>query len=539
MKKFKTSLQDLFKLSKLTKTKNKRLRIIVGAFLSNLIVFFDIVIISVLTSIFSSVSFVDIFFINIFIENINFLPIVVLARFFSIYLEKINIIRLKIEIEKNLRLHLMEEIFDKGNYSIADAYFYVNTISNQVASFYGTFATFLGSALQIIAYTTYLLVTDAQTILIFIIGIIILVFPTLYLTKLGRKYSHKTYIFGQEISSEIEKVLDNLYLIKIIKYIEIELGNFKESLNQFYNSSFNNLKFGTLNAILPNFVTVFVISILLVFFNFAKNLTLDFIGIVLRLFQSLGILNSNFHLLNAYHIYTEKLFQIEKNKISSQKNNFHLDKNLDENIALELRGASFKYFNENENIFSNLNFVINRNQHTIITGPNGSGKSTLLGLFSGIIYPSRGKVVSHTDKYSYVSATPMILNSTLKENLIYGTKEKVEDENLNQLIKEFNLFNEEKKVSLSKEVSNKMLSTGQMQKISFIRALLSGSEILLLDESTSNLDFETKVQIFEILAKRELTIINATHNPEEFITYDQHIEIVIKNGVRTIVNSSD
>ena len=215
MKKFKASLQDLFKLSKLTKTKNKRLRIIVGAFLSNLIVFFDIVIISVLTSIFSSVSFVDIFFINIFIENINFLPVVVLARFFSIYLEKINIIRLKIEIERNLRLHLMEEIFDKGNYSIADAYFYVNTISNQVASFYGTFATFLGSALQIIAYTTYLLVTDAQTILIFIIGIIILVFPTLYLTKLGRKYSHKTYIFGQEISSEIEKVLDNLYLIKI------------------------------------------------------------------------------------------------------------------------------------------------------------------------------------------------------------------------------------------------------------------------------------------------------------------------------------
>ena len=84
-----------------------------------------------------------------------------------------------------------------------------------------------------------------------------------------------------------------------------------------------------------------------------------------------------------------------------------------------------------------------------------------------------------------------------------------------------------------------MLSTGQMQKISFIRALLSGSEILLLDESTSNLDFETKVQIFEILAKRELTIINATHNPEEFITYDQHIEIVIENGVRTILNSSD
>ena len=79
-----------------------------------------------------------------------------------------NIIKLKISIEENLRYHLMEEIFDKANYSISDAYFYVNTISNQVASFYGTFAIFLGSALQIAAYTTYLLITDAQTIIIFL-----------------------------------------------------------------------------------------------------------------------------------------------------------------------------------------------------------------------------------------------------------------------------------------------------------------------------------------------------------------------------------
>jgi ABC-type transport system involved in cytochrome bd biosynthesis fused ATPase/permease subunit len=215
-----------------------------------------------------------------------------------------------------------------------------------------------------------------------------------------------------------------------------------------------------------------------------------------------------------------------------------LDTNLDEGVAIQLKGTSFRYFNETENIFGNVNLTINKNQHTIITGPNGSGKSTLLALFSGIIYPSEGVVASHTDKYSYVSATPMILNSTLRENLLYGTKEKVNEENLIKLISEFNLFNEEKDVSLDKSVSNKMLSTGQMQKISFIRALLSGSEILLLDESTSNLDYETKIQIFNILAKRKLTIVNATHNPEEFITFDQHIEIVIENGDRKIVNSS-
>lgn len=538
MKKFKTSILDLFKLSKLTKTKNKRARILFGSLLSNSIVLFDIIIISVLTSLFSEANFLKIIFINFFIENLQLFPLVVLARFLSIYLEKINIIKLKISIEENLRYHLMEEIFDKANYSISDAYFYVNTISNQVASFYGTFAIFLGSALQITAYTAYLLITDTETILIFLAGIIFLVIPTLYLTKLGRKFSHKTYIYGQEISAEIEKVLDNLYLIKIIKYVDKELINFRRSLKDFYNSSLNNLRFGTLNAILPNFLTVFVISILLVFFNFAKSLTLDFIGIVLRLFQSLGVLNSNFHLLNAYHIYTEKLFHIETNKADSLQKNFIVDKTLNDKIAIQFNEANFKYFNEEENLFTNLNLQIYKDKHTIITGPNGSGKSTLLALCSGIVYSSSGKVISFSDKYSYVSATPMILNASLKENLLYGCDKNIDDNKLFDLIKEFKLFNEENIIDLNKSISNKMLSTGQMQKVSFIRSILSGAEILLLDESTSNLDYETKLQIFGILDKRDLTIINATHNPEEFLNYDYHLEISITNGLREISYST-
>ncbi len=538
MKKFKSSLVDLFKLSKLTKTKNKRARIIFGSIISNVIVFFDIVIISVLTSIFSDSNFIDNFIVSFFVNNLYLLPFVVVLRFLFIYFEKINVIKLKIEIEKNLRLHLMEEIFDKGNYSISDAYFYVNTISNQVASFYGTFAVFLGSALQILAYTTYLLITNTQTILVFLGGVIFLIFPAIYLTKLGRKYSHNTYIFGQEISSEIEKVLDNLYLIKIINYVEKELKNFKKSLFDFYSSSLNNLKLGTINAIIPNFVTVFIVSILLVFFNFAKVLTLDFIGIVFRLFQSLGVFNSNLHLLNAYHIYTEKLFQIETNRVASQRDNFIIDKDMDNDLAIKLNNISFKYFNEEEYIFSDLSLDINKGQHTIITGPNGSGKSTLLALFSGIIYASEGKSISYTSKFSYVSASPMILNSNLKENLLYGVEKEIDEEVLNSYIEEFKLFNENQKIALDKEVSNKALSTGQMQKISFIRALLSGSDVLLLDESTSNLDYETKVLIFEVLDKRDLTIINATHNPDEFLRYDQHIKIVIKEGKRQLINIS-
>ena len=104
------------------------------------------------------------------------------------------------------------------------------------------------------------------------------------------------------------------------------------------------------------------------------------------------------------------------------------------------------------------------------------------------------------------------------------------------LIDKFNLF-AEKKVSLDYTINNKSLSSGQMQKISFIRALLNDVEILLLDESTSNLDKESKVLIFDILKKEEVTILNSTHNREDF-SYDHHIEIEVKENFRSIRNLS-
>lgn len=123
MKKFFKSLKDLIELSRLTKTKNKKIRIIITALLSNFIVLCDIIVITTLTSIFSDDNYINNFFVDIFVENLIYLPIVVLLRFSSIYFEKMNVIKLKIDIEENLRGHLMTEIFDKGNYSPADAYF--------------------------------------------------------------------------------------------------------------------------------------------------------------------------------------------------------------------------------------------------------------------------------------------------------------------------------------------------------------------------------------------------------------------------------
>ena len=320
-------------------------------------------------------------------------------------------------------------------------------------------------------------------------------------------------------------------MIKILKKIEYEINQYNLTQNKFFNSQVMNLRYGTINSILPNFITIFFLSVVMIFFDFNSILTLEFIGVLLRLFQTLSNFNRSLSITTNSHVHLERLHKIDKNKGRSNKQNFVLDFSSEEaqqtDLAVEFNSVSFRYFNSETEIFQNLNLKIKKNTHTVITGQNGSGKSTLLGLLSGVFYPTNGKVNSFSKEIAYIGAKPMIFHSTLRENLIYGVKNNIEEKELLKNLQKFEVFSEDTMMTLDTKISNKSLSSGQMQKISFIRALLINPDLLLLDESTANLDIKSKELIFKILSELNLTIINSTHNLSDFIDYDEHYEVLI------------
>ena len=76
-----------------------------------------------------------------------------------------------------------------------------------------------------------------------------------------------------------------------------------------------------------------------------------------------------------------------------------------------------------------------------------------------------------------------------------------------------------------------------MQKIAFIRALLSDIDILLLDEATANLDDKSKAKIFELLKEKNVTIVNSTHDPESFGKVDTNLKInIVDEKKRNSIN---
>ena len=136
---------------------------------------------------------------------------IVILRFVFMYMQQIILRKIEFNVSKNLKVYTLSEIFDKKNYSVADAYYYINSLSGHVSYFYSSFASFLNSLLQIVAYTVYLLLSDPTVVTFFALGLIVLAYPINFIIKKSRLYMHETFIKGQEANRRIQKIVENLF----------------------------------------------------------------------------------------------------------------------------------------------------------------------------------------------------------------------------------------------------------------------------------------------------------------------------------------
>ena len=534
MKFLKTVVQDVLLISKITGTQNKKILIATSILFSQLSVVTDVFLIGLFAFLIAgqktNIEIVDLLG-SYFDQNRIFILFLIIFRFIFMFYQSLILRKIEYRVTKNMKEYILREIFEKRNFSVSDSYFYTNELSLHIGFFYSKFAAFLNNLLQILVFCIYLIYSNAQVLSIFGTGLLLLYYPIKKLLKISREYVDKSYHANKDSMSEIERVVENLFLIKILKKENFEIGKFSETLKLLNSHLLNNHIFNLLNGFLPSFLTLFILGVLIVFFSSAISLTLDFIGVTLKLFNSIAGLAGSFSSIINSHVHMIKFKELELNKVDEFKNNFVIEKN----NSIKFENTGFRYQNSELPIFSGLNLEIPKGKHTILTGENGSGKSTLLGLVAGVFYPTEGKVISFSEKYGYVSAYPFIFRDSLYSNLVYGLEDiHVDDESLIDKLKMFNVFKEESNYDLSKPISNKSLSSGQMQKIAFIRSLLSNPDIMLLDESTSNLDIETKKLIFELLQNENVTILNSTHDPENFDFADHHIEIKLLDQERII-----
>jgi putative ABC transport system ATP-binding protein len=200
---------------------------------------------------------------------------------------------------------------------------------------------------------------------------------------------------------------------------------------------------------------------------------------------------------------------------------------------LELKKVSKNYFEGNikHSVLSNFELSISKGEIIILLGKSGSGKSTLLNIISGIDVPDGGSVsIDGTDitKLSEKERTltrknkigfifqffNLIPTLTVKENLQLPL-ELNNDDNQEERIK--SILTEVGLLDRANTYPDK-LSGGEQQRIAIARALIHNPDIILADEPTGNLDYETGLQIVDLLdrvvKKKGKTMIMVTHSKD-------------------------
>lgn len=191
---------------------------------------------------------------------------------------------------------------------------------------------------------------------------------------------------------------------------------------------------------------------------------------------------------------------------------------------------SYKIYNEgrqNEIVANrDVNFEIEEGELAIILGNSGAGKSTILNILGGMDTNSKGQVIidnKDISNYSKKELTDYRRNDVgfvfQFYNLVQNLTSKENVELASDIVKDA-LDPEEvlKSVGLEKRMNNfpAELSGGEQQRVAIARAIAKNPKILLCDEPTGALDYETGKQVLKILQnmsrQKNTTVVIVTHN---------------------------
>ncbi len=208
---------------------------------------------------------------------------------------------------------------------------------------------------------------------------------------------------------------------------------------------------------------------------------------------------------------------------------------------VEFKNVSFKY--SKLPTLKNISFIARPNQVTTIVGKTGSGKTTLFNLLLRMYKVDEGKIlIDNINIYDYskdvyksnisvVNQKTFIFNMSIRANLslVDSNKKRQIDACKRVGIHNFIMSLPDGYNTVLKEDATN-ISGGQKGLLSLARALLTTSEIILLDEVTSSLDPNTTKKIINLLndLKTDHTLIVITHNKDLMKTADKLI--VLNNG---------
>ncbi len=346
------------------------------------------------------------------------------------------------------------------------------------------------------------------------------------LAQISKNLSVASILFNQRSNEAII----NLKGVKVSNNEKFFFDNYKSAIYNFFKIGQETL---FLNTIPPYITEPFIIILLFILlsvisienFSQPEKLVASFaviVSAIFRLSPTISRIQVNINGINSVlHLVDEFLDLCDKFKISEVKDltdkDFYYLKN-----QIELKNINFEYEKE-KLVLKDINLTIKKGEFIGIAGLSGAGKTTLVDIISGLLTPTYGEIlvdgmkINRPLKIGYIPQEFSVINSSIKENVTFGAKEK-DDTAVIDALKKAQLYdfiknNFKNGINANPFVDSSGLSQGQKQRLVLARALYNDPDILILDEATSSLDLKTEDEICNVLndLKGSKTIIAIAH----------------------------
>ncbi|MCI9131712.1 ABC transporter ATP-binding protein [Thomasclavelia cocleata] len=361
---------------------------------------------------------------------------------------------------------------------------------------------------------------------IFIIGAIILAVIMLAITVVSMPYFNNIQKKLDRISLIVRENLNGIRVIRAFASQNKEIDKFK---NQTKEQKDIQVKVGRIQALLNPFTYLIVnIAIVLIIYFGGREVNVGGLsqGEIIALVNYMNsILLALIVFANVLSIYNKagasytRIFEVletePKVKDLGKIETWHNSEN-----CIEFRNVNFAY--NQKNILHNLSFIIKKGETIGIIGGTGAGKSSLVNLINRFYDAVSGEIlindqpIKEYDLHSlrkdigFVPQYVSLISGTIRENIQLGNQQASDEELMNALkIAQGKELVEDKIAGLDTiiEQGGKNLSGGQKQRLTIARALVKKPQILILDDSSSALDYGTDYKLRQELKKLDMTKI--------------------------------
>tara|TARA_Y100001968_G_scaffold304681_1_gene319881 strand:- start:2141 stop:3781 length:1641 start_codon:yes stop_codon:yes gene_type:complete len=365
-----------------------------------------------------------------------------------------------------------------------------------------------------------------------------LIIISLFLILIARKYAKHGKLVGEQILIQQEEYINNLKSI----YNNAEIANGQgivKPLLSVFGKTTDLYRNAQSQSVLISFKTKTIGDILIPVFFLALSLfnssngisnlnvvTISYMLVLLRLSGPVQQMISALTYISVYSISIRNVLDtisiLKRSNSSSGIINHTLAETnkLDQDSIYEMNNIKvYKDLNNDKNkelILSIDDLRISKNEFIGFSGPSGSGKSTLLRLLTGCITIDDGYFSLNPGLISIVTQKPLFTLQNFEDEIkLYSRKDFIDFNEVDRLRKRLNLsdrfsnLEELLNTQLSQVTSD--LSGGQLQRLSIIRALVSGCDTLILDEPTSGQDKQNELSIIYELSNWEGTVIIVSH----------------------------